>query len=367
MKDHILNLGELNRTTLARQNLLKREEMTVTDCLHSLVGLQAQVALPPYVGLWTRLIDFKRADLADLIENHGVVKATMMRATLHLLTSDDYVKFRTTLQPALTGASESIVIRRGEDFDMDQVLNSAQVFIAEKPRTFAEISEMLSTLIPDHDVGSMRYSVRTHLPMVQVPISTGWSFPGKPSFTLAESWIGKPVDQEDHIHDLVLRYLSSFGPASVADMQTWSGLTGLKTVFEKYKSDLITYRDESNRELFDLPDQEILNGDIPAPVRFLPEFDNLLLSHKIRTRILADEFRSKVFLKALRVAATILVDGFVHGSWKVEKTRAGVTLVIEPFTPFTQAEKTETMIEAERLVRFIEPEANTYVVKTLSI
>ncbi|HKQ75003.1 MAG TPA: winged helix DNA-binding domain-containing protein [Blastocatellia bacterium] len=365
MTDRILKLRELNRATLARQMLLERETAPVTAAIERLVGMQAQLASAPYVGLWTRLRDFQREDLADLIENREVVKATMMRATLHLCAAEDYLRFRTALQPLLSGASSEIVKRRGLDFDLDKVLKAARKFVGEKPRTFAEISEMVAKLMPDADVGAMRYSVRTHIPMVQVPINTGWSYSNKPEFALAESWIGRPVSPKDNLRELVLRYLAAFGPASVTDAQTWLGLK-LKEMFEKLKPELQTYRGEGRIELFDLPGVQIPAEDITAPVRFLPEYDNLLLSHSNRTRVIANEYRSKVYLPGLRVAATILVDGFVRGAWKIEKTKTAATLVIEPFDKLTKKDRAALIEEGERLVRFVEAKAKSFEVRFTS-
>jgi hypothetical protein len=362
MADRILKLRDLNRATLARQMLLERETSPVTSAIERLVGLQAQLASAPYVGLWTRLRDFRREDLADQIENRKVVKATMMRATLHLCTAEDYLRFRTALQPLLIGAASAIARRRGQDFDLDKVLNAARKFIGEKPRTFAEISEMVTKLMPDADVGAMRYSVRTQIPLVQVPITTGWSYSNKPEFTLAESWIGHPVSPEDNLRELVLRYLAAFGPASVTDAQTWLGLK-LKEMFEKLKPELQTYRGEGRLELFDLPGVQLPAEDVPAPVRFLPEYDNLLLSHSNRTRVIADEYRSKVYLPGLRVAATILVDGFVRGAWKIEKTKTSATLLIEPFDKLTKRDLAALIEEGERLVRFVESKAKSFEVR----
>jgi hypothetical protein len=362
MADRVLKLRELNRATLARQMLLERAQLPVTAAIERLAGLQAQLASTPYVGLWTRLRDFKREDLANEIEQRKVVKATFIRATLHLCTAEDYLRFRTTLQPLLIGASSEIAKRRGGDFDLDKVLKAARKFIGEKPRTFAEISEMLNRLLPDTDVGSMRYTVRTHIPLVQVPIASGWSYSNKPEFTLAEEWIGRAISPKDNLPELVRRYLAAFGPASVTDAQTWSGLK-LKDTFEKLRPELQTYRDEGRRELFDLPEVSLPAEDVPAPVRFLPEYDNLLLSHSNRTRVVADEYRSRVYLPGLRVAATILVDGFVRGAWKVEKTKDTATLVIEPFDKLTKRDRTALGQEGERLVRFVEAKAKSFEVR----
>ena len=365
MTDRILNLRELNRATLARQMLLKREKLPVSAAIERLAGMQAQLASAPFVGLWTRLENFKREDLAKRIEDRSVIKATLMRATLHLFTAEDFFRFRATLQPVLSGARESVIKQRGSDFDQDRLLKAARKFIAEQPRTFAEISEMIAELMPDQDVGALRYTVRTQIPLVQVPVSGGWSYPGKPAFTLAESLLGGKIPDKDNLRELVLRYLAAFGPASPTDMQTWCGysLPVLKAEFEKLKPELTIYLNEKRQELFDLPTVNLPGEDAPAPVRFLPEFDNLLLSHKNRNRIVPDEYRSKVYLPALRVAATILVDGFVRGAWKVEKTKSAATFLIEPFDKLTKQDRATLTEEGEKLVRFIEPDAKSFDIK----
>jgi Winged helix DNA-binding domain len=361
MADRIIHLRELNRATLARQMLLGREEVSVLAAVGRLVGLQAQLPVAPFVGLWTRLRDFKRDDLARAIEDRKVVKATLMRATLHLCTAEDYVRFRATLQPMLSGARDAIVKQRGGQFDSKKLLAEAKRYIGEKPRTFAEISEWVTKLMPGQDVGALRYTVRTNLPLVQTPIATGWSFSAKPEFTLADCWIGRLMDGQDHLSDLVRRYLTAFGPASVTDAQTWLGM--LKETFEKLRPELKPYRDEGRRELFDLPNLSVPAGDVPAPVRFLPEYDNLLLSHSNRTRVIADEHRSKVYLPGLRVAATILVDGFVRGTWKIEKVKNAATLAIQPIAKLTKPERAALNEEGERLVRFVEGTAKSFSVR----
>jgi len=361
--ERILTLRQLNRATLARQMLLTREPLSISAAAERLVGLQAQQAQPPFVGLWTRLPDFQRDDLARLIEDRTVVKATWIRATLHLVTAADYLRFRTTLHSMLTGASTSIIQRRGIELDIDTIHAEARRFIGEQPRTFAEITAHFAELMPDTDIGSIRYSIRTHLPLVQVPISTGWSYPGNPKFTLAESWLSRSISPEDKLRELIFRYLAAFGPATVADIQTWSGLAKLKETVEKLKPDLVVYRDEKKRELLDLPDMPLPDEDTLAPERFLPEFDNLLLSHDKRQRVIADEHRKRVYLPALRVAATILVDGFVRGAWKVERSKGTAALVIEPFAPLTSENHRALTEEGERLIRFVEADARTYEVR----
>ncbi len=354
MPERVLTLREINRATLARQFLLERVKQPVPAVVERLIGLQAQAAQAPYAGLWTRIENFQRDDLARLLDDHTIIKTTFIRGTLHLSTAADYAHFRATIQPALTAGWSAIVKNRKADFDQAALLKMAREYIAESPRTFAEISAMLTEKMPDYDVGAMRYLVRTHLPLVQVPISSGWSYPGNPQFTLAESWIDAPIDEADHFRELVFRYLAAFGPAGVTDMQTWSGLQKLKAAFDKLKPDLVVYRDENRRELFDLPDATIPDENTPVPVRFLPEFDNILLSHSNRTRIVADEHRSKVYLPGLRVAATFLLDGFVAGVWTSETKKGMATLTIEPFARLSTAHHTALEDEAEKLVRFVE-------------
>lgn len=362
MSTRTLTLREINRTTLARQHLLTRLDQPVPALIEHLGGLQAQLPSAPYVGLWTRLPHFQRADLAHRIETREIVKAAFVRVTLHLITAADYLRFRATLQPVMAAGQADIVQRRGGTFDRATVLEAARAFIAAQPRSFAEISAMLTERLPDQDVGAMRHTVRTDLPLVQVPTSAPWSFPGNPQFTLAESWLGQSIDPADHLPDLLRRYLAAFGPATITDMQTWSGFSKLKEVVESLRPHLQTYRDEQRRELFDLPDLPILPEDTPAPVRFLPEFDNLLLAYTKRTRVVADAHRPRVYLPALRVAATFLVDGFVAGVWKVEKTRAAARLTLSPFAPLAPSDRAALLEEAESLVRFVEPTAAAHEV-----
>jgi hypothetical protein len=364
MPDRILTLRELNRATLARQMLLERAALPVPAVIERLVGLQAQSPVAPYIGLWARLVDFRRDDLAASIEDHTVVKATTMRATLHLITAEDYLRFRATLQPMLTYAGRSIAKRRGGNaIDVPALLALAQAFIAEKPRTFEEISAMLAERLPDYDIGALRYTVRTHLPLVQTPTDARWSYPGNPQFALAEAWLGRPILPETDLKALVFRYLAAFGPATAQDVQTWSGFPKLKEAIAAFKSELRICRDERGRELLDLPDAPLPDPDTPAPVRFLPEYDNLLLSHQNRTRVISEKYHAHVFLAGLRVAAMILVDGFVAGAWKIEKAKGTATLMITPFGPLTPAVRAVLVEEGERLVRFVEVDPKAYGVR----
>ncbi len=365
MTDDKLSLHDLNRATLARQMLLERASLPVPAAIERLVGLQAQQSMPPFVGLWTRLRDFRREDLSRLIADRAVVKATLMRATLHLVTAADYLALRGTLQPALDKAFSSVSVVRDHSagIDFERVIEAARAFIADAPRTFAEISAILTDLVPGEEIGPMRYAVRTRLPLIQVPVDRDWSYPGNPQWTLAETWLGESIPVASDIPQLVRRYLAAFGPATSADFQTWSGLPAMKSEIDALKPELRVLRDERGREVLDLPDQSLPDGDTPASPRFLPEFDNLLLAHKDRTRVVADEHRKRVYLPGLRVAATILVDGFVRGAWHIDKAKGAATLVIEPFEALQKTDRDVLAEEGERLVRFVEPGAKSHDVR----
>jgi hypothetical protein len=244
-----------------------------------------------------------------------------------------------------------------------KLVDAAREFMRTQPRSFAELTTLLTSLVPDGDPGAMRYAVRTHLPLIQVPIQKAWSYPGNPRFTLADDWLGAVLPTHEQLPDLVRRYLAAFGPATVSDLQTWSYLPNLQPVFDMLKDELVCYRDARGRALFDLTQLPIEAEDAPAPVRFLPEFDNLLLAHQDRTRVMPRACRSKVYLPGLRVAATILIDGFVSGTWTTERVKQTATVVIAPFEPLSRSSQAALVEEGERLARFIEPDAKTFTVR----
>ncbi len=366
MTERVLTLRELNRATLARQMLLERASLPALDALERLAGLQAQLPNPPYIGLWTRLQSFQLSNLTSLLEQRQAVRATMMRSTLHLMSSDDYVFLRPALQPALTRAMYAFFGEQGKKLDVDPLITAARAYVLEKPRTFTEIRARLAELFPGIDPALLAYAVRTHLPLVQIPPAGTWNFGGSPAHALAEAWLGRPLaDPSEGLRRLVLRYLAAFGPATVKDIQAWSGLTRLKGVIEELKPQLCTFRDEQGNELLDLPDSPLPAPNASAPPRFLPEFDNLVLSHADRRRFVPDEYRTSVFLSVGRVRATFLVDGFVRGTWKIERTREVARLVIEPFEPLPGEIRDELVEEGERLVRFVEDDTERQIVVSL--
>ena len=197
-----------------------------------------------------------------------------------------------------------------------------------------------------------------------VPTDAPWGYPSVADFTLADEWLGGPVPEDGTPEQLVLRYLAAFGPASAADAQTWSGLQGLAPVFEALRPQLLVFKGESGRrELFDLPGAPRPGEDVPAPARLLPEFDNLVLAHADRTRLLDDAHRGALVTKNLRVRAAFLWDGMVAGTWEVQRRRGAVTLVMTPFRPLpAQAAKALTA-EGEALLRFAADDATSAAVQ----
>jgi hypothetical protein len=353
-----LTRQRLNRATLARQMLLAREKTTALRGIERLVGLQAQVAKPPFIGLWSRVAGFRREDLTGLLLRREVVRATLMRGTLHLMSAKDFVELRATIQPVLT-----LLRERAKGLDVDRLVAVARACFEEQPRTFNDLRALLLKRFPKGDERAMGYAVRMHLPLVQVPSDAEWGFPGSADFALAEAWLGRPLGTEQKPHQLVLRYLAGFGPATPNDVKTWSGLTGVVEVLETLRSRLRTFRDERGRELYDLPKAPRPPEDTTAPIRFIPEYDNLMLSHADRTRIVADAHRSAIVTRNLQVLATFLVDGFVAGTWKIERKKASATLLIAPFGALTGKAREEVAAEGNQLLRFAEPEAERFEVR----
>jgi hypothetical protein len=343
--------------------LLAREPTNVLGGVARLVGLQAQAPRPPFVGLWTRLEGFGKGDLFRLLSARLVVRVTAMRGTLHLMTAADYVALRGALQPALTRGMLSVLRDRATALDFPALDAFARAFFA-RAGTFDGLRTALRKKYPNGDERAMAYAIRTSLPLVQVPTDARWGFPASPDFALAEAWLGKTVPTSAApAHVLVRRYLAGFGPATPADAQVWSGLPALREIFESLRPTLVTFRDASKRELFDLPDAPRPVADSPAPVRFIPEFDNLVLSHADRTRVLADEHRSRVVLKNLQVRATFLVDGLVAGTWTIERKKNTAVLVVEPFRRLPGKTVAELEAEGDRVLGFTDDDVEVREVR----
>ena len=356
-----LTRPQLNRATLARQALLEREPLSALQAVERLAGMQAQEPRHPFTGLWTRVARFEREQLLAALRARTVVRATLMRSTLHLMSAADYAALRMALQP-----SRSVALRvlgaRSEGLDVDAVLPAARALLRGRALTFDEIRAALQERFPDVNDRALGYAVRTLVPLVMVPGEDDrWGFPRTSAFALADEWLGEPLAAADPAA-LVRRYLGAFGPASAKDVQAWSGVGAMKTVLDGMRDELELFADERGRELFDLPDAPRPDGGVAAPVRYLPEFDNLVLAHDDRSRVIADEHRPRVTTKNLRVRATFLVDGVVAGTWTIELKRRIATLRLEPFAALTQGARAALEAEGEALVRFAEPEAKGWAV-----
>jgi hypothetical protein len=341
----VLSLRALNRATLARQLLLERSPMPALDAVHHLVGMQAQIPLNPYTGLWSRLDGFRPTDLAQLLVDRKVVRIVVMRATIHLVTADDCLLLRPLTQPILVKelAHHRDYAPALAGVDLEPVLTFAAGVLAE-PRTGPQLRKLLGDRFPDLDAGALAYACRCLLPLVQVPPRGVWGQSAQVTVTTAEAWLGRPLAARPSLDTVMLRYLAAFGPASVADAATWSRLTGLREVFERLRPQLVTFRDERGRELFDLPEAPRPGAGVPAPARFLPEYDNVLLSHDDRSRFGPDEDRKQLYFGAGPTHGAVLSDGFVAGTWSLD----GTTLLIR-----SRDARKELEAEGLQLLRFL--------------
>src|SRR5918998_1632101 len=330
VKDRVLTLRELNRATLERQMLVRRQKLPAAEAIEHLVGLQAQAPNPPYVGLWTRLEGFHPDELARLILDRRAVRIALMRNTVHLVTARDCLALRPLVQPVLDRGVYANRAHRAEieGVDIEALVAAGRTLLEERPRTAKELGELLQTRWPDRDPASLARAIRHLVPLVQVPPRGVWGKSGRATLTTAEAWLGRPLDPAPSLDELVVRYLTAFGPATLKDVQTWSGLTRLREVIDRLRSRLRIFRNEHGKELFDLPDAPRPDPDTPSPARFLPEFDNVLLSHADRTRIITDEHRKRVMTINGLILGTVLVDGFACGTWKITRNRATATLRI---------------------------------------
>jgi hypothetical protein len=331
-----LSLRELNRATLARQLLLERRRLPLARALERVAGLQAQWAPAPHVGLWTRVTGFRRETLERALVRGQVVRAVLMRGTIHLVSRGDYALFG-----AAVGSPPWL---RPEAAALAESLHEAIRAFGETPRTRAEIAAFLAR---EHGLerelsDAVWYGLRVRGRLTHAPESGFWRGNGVTRYVALPH---EPTDPFAARVELVRRYLSAFGPATRTDVAEWSGLRirDLEPTLDALEP-LARFHDERGRELLDLPRAPRPGADTPAPVRFMPRFDNLVLSHKDRSRILADAHRGAV-IDGGWVKSTFLVDGFVAGTWEVERGR----VVVEPFAPLPRAARRGVADEAAKL------------------
>jgi hypothetical protein len=339
----------LNRATLARQLLLERTAVAPLDAVRHLVGLQSQVPHNPYTALWSRLEGFRPESLSRLLEERELVRVAVMRATIHLVTAGDCLQLRPLVQPILTAE-----LQRHRDHspelvgvDLEPVLAFARRLLAT-PRSGPQLRDALAERFPELDPAALAYACRCRLALVQVPPRGLWGRTGQVTTATAESWLGRPLEAQPSIDEVVLRYLAAFGPASVADVSTWCRLTRLRDVVERLRPRLLVFRDERGRELFDLPHAPRPGPDASAPVRFLPEYDNLLLSHADRSRFVSAEDRRAIAPAWTLGWGAVLHDGAVRAVWRSERDG-----VVVRHLPLTQRAAGAVAAEGRRLARFL--------------
>lgn len=347
--------------------LLQRRRMPALEAVEYLVGLQGQEQLPPYMALWARLEDFDPRELSVHLEDRSAVRGTLMRGTVHLVSARDYLLLRPLVQPTIDRWLKSSAWGRNlRDADLDAIGRAGRELLAEKPMTWKVLGEALKQRWPELDAQSMAYSMQATAPLVHVPPRGLWKGVGQTTLTTVEAWLGVATQEAPAIDDVVLRYLRVFGPASVMDMQSWATLTRLGPVFERLRPRLRTYRGEDGKELFDVEDGVIADPDLPAPVRFMPVYDNLMLAHADRGRIVSRELHQRM-ITANGFFATFMVDGFVRGRWEIAREKK--ERVILQVLPFQQAlSKTEAAeVEAEglRMLDFLEEPAGVREVRFL--
>ncbi|MCR3751626.1 winged helix DNA-binding domain-containing protein [Lentzea californiensis] len=313
-----LSQDQLNRALIERQMLRERADLSALATIEHLFGIQAQEPKSPYVGLWTRLQNFQPKELEDLLTNREAVRMLLMRGTIHLVSARDALGLRPHTQLKLDRELQSgPFAARLKGLDFDEIAEAGRKILDETPQGTAEAGKQLKERWPDREHTVLGNALRNKLALVQLPPRGLWHSSGRAVCTTVENWLGRPQQAMDR-QELVLRYLKAFGPATVMDAQQWSGLTRLGEVFQQLEPGLVTFRNEAGKELFDLPDAPRPDPETPVPVRLLPEFDNILLAHADRRRVIADDRLGVV----IGGKPTVLVDGYVVATWAVSKERA---------------------------------------------
>ncbi|WP_327148441.1 winged helix DNA-binding domain-containing protein [Nocardia sp. NBC_01329] len=358
----VLSRRALNRATLERQLLLRRSELSVAAAVEHLVGLQAQTPHSWYVGLWSRLAGFVPGRAADLLTDRTLVRIALMRSTIHLVTPRDARALRPLIQPVL----DRDLYRNHTHgkpvagIEMAKLVADGIELLAPRPLTNRQLGEQLGLRWPGRATASLVYAIRNQAPLVQVPPRGVWGRSGPIAHTTLDAWL-RPADAAPaSLERLILRYLSAFGPAEVKDVQMWSGLTRLREIVEPMRPDLRVFTDEDGRELFDLPDAPRPDPDTPAPPRFLYDFDNLLLSHADRSRVITEAHGRQGYRTQRPAPQILLVDGFTAGDWTVDRTGASVTITVRPYDRPLSAGDTEAVAaEASALLGVIAPGAES--------
>jgi Winged helix DNA-binding domain len=339
--ERVLTQRELNRALLARQLLLKRARLSIPKALERIGGLQAQYAPSMYIGLWSRLDGFERDALTRALERRSVIQATMMRATIHLVSKADFWPLLIAIRDERLKWWER-VHPASDPREMRTAAKRLRRFIGEGPRRRKEVEELLGR--------QAALGVGAYLDLVRVPPSGTWEQRRADLYAVAEDWLPSPgIERDEALDHLIRRYLSAFGPARKNDIADWAMLSVSEIDCGLERIELRRFRDEAGKELLDLPRAPIPDGDTPTPPRFLPVWDATLLVHARRTGILPEEYRPLVFnVKTPHSVNTFLVDGRVAGTWRYEQGRVG----LDSFEPVPRGVRRELDEEAKRLAAF---------------
>lgn len=345
-----LTLRELNRTHLQRQHLLQRADLDVGDMLRALAGLQAQVIRDPYLALWSRIEGFSHDQLGEMLLDRSAVRASLMRGTIHLVTAADYqMLFPATYSLHLRALPGLAYGQQVPQELYEPILAQTRAFLTANPSTLKALADHLGEIYPDIDRRAIGQVGRFLLPLVQTTPRGVWGRSHTATWALASEWLSVPIaEMVGPTDEMIRRYLAAFGPASLADMSAWSGVTNLKSTVVAMGDELARYQDEAGVVLYDLAGLEIADANMPAPVRFLPGFDNALLGHKDRRRIISEEHRRIIGTPNGMFASTFLVDGFVAGIWGIKDGQ----ILLAAFDPLTSGQATEVEHEASNLAPF---------------
>ena len=322
--------------------------------IERLVGMQAQVPENPYVALWSRIEGFEPAELSELIESRAAVRAGAMRSTIHLLTARDCLAIQPITQDVMKRAFNSPWAKGLAGADPDEVATAGLELLAAEPLTRAQLAERLAPRWPDADPKALAHAVTSRAALVQVPPRGLWRESGQATWAPTEQWLGAPLASDPSVDDLVLRHLAAFGPATVADIRTWSGLTGLRDVVERLRPSLRTFSDENGKELLDVPDGPLPDPDTTVPPRFLPEYDNVGLSHADRSRIFDGRGPGWPPPRGSTIGS-LLVDGFYRANWSLRVEDGVATLTIQGVERREAGESVEA--EAAGLMRLLASDA----------
>lgn len=355
--------------TLARQHLLERAEMPAESMIGHLLGMQAQAPFPPYFGLWSRIAAFRAEELAESIENARVVRIVLMRGTVHLVTAADAAFLRPLVQPVMDTDLRTNTQHRQALAGVDPaaVATIGRELFADGPLWHSELGESLALEFPGTSPSSLVHAARNLIPLVQVPPRAVWGKTGRVRLLPLETWTGVGVETNPSLERMLLRYLAAFGPASVADAQSWSGLTRLGEVMERIRPQLVTFTSESGAELFDLPDAPRPEPDMRMPVRIVAAFDNLLLSHADRSRVISVDYRAKLFTRNGVFPPVALVDGRVAGEVKLTRERARSLITVVPYRRLSKAHQASVAAEARRMSKFAAPDAAEHEVTFVEV